>query len=376
MKTQKIIISCGGTGGHIFPALEIAKSLQKKDSNLDILFVGASHRMEMQKVPKAGFPIKGLWIQGIYRKSIIKNILFPLKFIISLIQSFFILLKHKPVAVIGTGGFASFPILYTASWFRINTYIQEQNCYPGLANRRLAKHVKRIFVAHDGMKIFFPENKILNFGNPVRKSLKLSSISKKDSRDFFGLKENTFTILILGGSLGAPPINKLVQDLFFLPNLFSEPFQFIWQTGESHNENDFKNFSNCFKTKFIDRMDLAYHAADIVVSRAGAIAIAELCFLSKPSILIPSPHVTANHQTINANYLKKNTAAFLISEKEIKNQKPDSYFTNLIDFIESLIQDENKREEIGKNANQLFKYDAADEISSIVLADFNFNNYV
>jgi UDP-N-acetylglucosamine--N-acetylmuramyl-(pentapeptide) pyrophosphoryl-undecaprenol N-acetylglucosamine transferase len=164
--------------------------------------------------------------------------------------------------------------------------------------------------------------------------------------------------------------------LFFLPNLFSEPFQFIWQTGESHNENDFKNFSNCFKTKFIDRMDLAYHAAEIVVSRAGAIAIAELCFLSKPSILIPSPHVTANHQTINANYLKKNTAAFLISEKEIKNQKPDSYFTNLIDFIESLIQDENKREEIGKNANQLFKYDAADEISSIVLADFNFNNYV
>lgn len=376
MKTQKIIISCGGTGGHIFPALEIAKSLQKKDSNLDILFVGASHRMEMQKVPKAGFPIKGLWIQGIYRKSLIKNILFPLKFIISLIQSFFILLKHKPVAVIGTGGFASFPILYTASWFRINTYIQEQNCYPGLANRRLAKHVKRIFVAHDGMKIFFPENKILNFGNPVRKSLKLSSISKKDSRDFFGLKENTFTILILGGSLGAPPINKLVQDLFFLPNLFSEPFQFIWQTGESHNENDFKNFSNCFKTKFIDRMDLAYHAADIVISRAGAIAIAELCFLSKPSILIPSPHVTANHQTINANYLKKNTAAFLISEKEIKNQTPDSYFTNLIDFIESLIQDENKREEIGKNANQLFKYDAADEISGIVLADFNFNNYV
>lgn len=375
MRKPKIIISCGGTGGHIFPALEIAKSLQKKDYNLDLLFIGASGRMEMQKVPTAGFPIKGLWIQGLYRKSIIKNILFPLKFIISLIQSLFIVLLHKPVAVIGTGGFASFPILYVASWFGIKTYIQEQNCYPGLANRLLAKHVKRVFVAHHGMKIFFPENKILNFGNPVRTSLKVSSMSKKDSRDFFNLKENVFTILVLGGSLGAPAINKLVQDLFFLPNLFSQPFQFIWQTGETQNQNIFNDCSNCFKTKFIDRMDLAYHAADIVISRAGAIAIAELCFLSKPSILIPSPHVTANHQTINADYLKKNNAAFLISEKEIQNQKGDSKCKNLVDFIECLIKDKNKREEIGRNANQLFKYNAADEISNVVLGDFNSNNY-
>ncbi len=375
MKKQKVIISCGGTGGHIFPALEIAKSLQKRDANLDILFVGASGRMEMKKVPKAGFPIKGLWIQGIYRNSIIKNILFPLKFIISLIQSFFILLHHHPVAVIGTGGFASFPILYTASWFRINTYIQEQNCYPGLANRLLAKHVRRIFVAHDGMQTFFPENKMLNFGNPVRKSLKINTSSKKDSRSFFGLEEHVFTILVLGGSLGAPAINQLVQDLFFLPNLFSQPFQFIWQTGEVQNQNKFSDHSNFFKTKFIDRMDLAYHASDIVISRAGAIAIAELCFLSKPSILIPSPHVTANHQTINADYLKKNNAAFLISEKEINNKKPDSNFSNLVDFIECLMQDKNKRAEIGKNANQLFKYDAAAEIANIVLGDLNSDNY-
>ena len=373
MKQQKIIISCGGTGGHIFPALEIAKSLQKKDSNLDILFVGAFGRMEMKKVPKAGFSIRGLWIQGIYRKSIIKNILFPLKFIISLIQSFFILLHHNPVAVIGTGGFASFPVLYMASWFRIKTYIQEQNCHPGLANKILSKYVNRVFVAHDGMKMFFPEHKTLNLGNPVRKSLKINSVSKKNSREFFGLKENIFTILVLGGSLGAPAINKLVQDLFFLPNVFSKNFQLIWQTGEMQNQNDFRDCSNVFETKFIDRMDLAYHASDIVISRAGAIAIAELCFLSKPSILIPSPHVTANHQTINAEYLKKNNAAFLISEKEIQNQKGGANSKKLVDFIEFLMANQNKREEMGHNANQLFKYESADEIVNIVLKECHTN---
>jgi len=409
MKKQKIIISCGGTGGHIFPALEIAKSLQKKDSNLDLLFVGAYGKMEMTQVPKAGFSIIGLWIQGIYRKSIIKNTLLPLKFFISLIHSFFILLKHRPLAVIGTGGFASFPVLYVASFLKIKTYIQEQNCYPGLANRLLGKRVKKVFVAHNGMETFFPKNKILNFGNPVRKSLKIATVSKQESREFFGLEPNTFTILVVGGSLGANPINEAIatflggglnNDCSRRVHLFGEThpgrhpsynmtspdhtdkeafnlssFQFIWQTGSKDYEQ-FKHWDNRSKSNphlrgfpklsihsFIDNMDMAYNAADIVVSRAGAIAIAEICFLSKASILIPSPFVTDNHQKKNAEYLQNKDAALMVADNVSISP------LNLMRQIYPFTKDLASLHQMGKSAHSLFQYDAADEISNIVLKE-------
>ena len=410
MKKAKVIISCGGTGGHIFPGLEIAKSLQQKDSNLDILFVGALGRMEMHQIPKAGFLIKGIWIQGIYRKSILKNIFFPLKLIISLIQSFFILLYHSPIAVIGTGGFASFPILYTATFLGIKTYIQEQNCYAGLANRLLGKYVKRVFVAHDNMENFFPKNKILNFGNPVRKSLKINSVSKKESREFFGLKEDVFTVLVVGGSLGAPAINHALSTYFDFngymldlypvlykmykewedsaPGLREQGFQLIWQTGEKDYEQVSQkigyppidetfelpeekhklNYGSNTNIKvamfpFIDRMDLAYHSADIVVSRAGAIAIAEICFLSKASILIPSPYVTDDHQKKNAEYLAKKNASIMID-----NNGP-VYTKDLITKIYSFVKNPDLIPQIGRNANNLFKYNSADDIVRVVLKD-------
>ncbi len=390
IKHQKIIISCGGTGGHIFPGVEIAKALQKKDATLRIIFVGALGKMEMNKIPNEGFPIIGIWIQGLYRKSIVRNIFFPIKLIVSLFHALFILLYHKPIAVIGTGGFASFPVLFISSFLRIKTYIQEQNCYAGLANRLLSKRVHKIFVAHDDMKKFFPESKILNFGNPVRKSLKIVGASQASSRSFFGLEKNVFTVLFVGGSLGAEPINNAL--LQYLNDVSSElntssflaehRLQLIWQTGSKHynhiqnqlnsiflSDNNSDNLQYVKKNikvaifPFIDRMDLAYHASDLVVSRAGAIAIAEICFLSKASILIPSPYVTDNHQKKNAEYLSKKNAAIMMDNTGRVSIK------ELINHIYSFMKNLSHLQQTGKNANNLFNYNAAEEIAAVVFKE-------
>lgn len=414
IKRKKIIISCGGTGGHIFPGLEIAKALQRNNSNIDIIFVGASGRMEMEQVPKSGFRIIGIWIQGIYRKSIIRNILFPIKLIVSLIQSLIILLYYRPSAVIGTGGFASFPVLYVSSFLRIKTYIQEQNCYAGLANKLLSKRAQRIFVAHDNMHKFFPEKKILNFGNPVRKSLKIDKVSKTQSRKYFELKEDVFTILIIGGSLGAGPINRTLEQYIsnsssfdslsgevnnlkkdfkdweqYAPGMRTNGFQLIWQTGFQdynrvcdsigHSKTDFSVKKQGMHSKvhfninvavypFIERMDLAYKSADIIVSRAGAIAIAEICFLSKACILIPSPYVTDNHQKKNAEYLVKNNASFMIDTTST-NYNGQIELKDLLTKIYSFFKNSKLINEMGENANNLFKYNAAEDIASIVIKD-------
>tara|TARA_B100000902_G_scaffold386239_1_gene428623 strand:+ start:2297 stop:3430 length:1134 start_codon:yes stop_codon:yes gene_type:complete len=373
MNKKTIIISCGGTGGHIFPATEIARSLLQKDANLNILFIGAIGKMEMKRIPKEGFAIIGLWIQGLHRKSIIKNIFFPIKLVISLIQSFFILVYNKPTVVIGTGGFASGTILYIASYLKINTYIQEQNCLPGFTNKILGKYVNRVFVAYDQMEEFFPKHKILNLGNPVRKFLKIEKNTKKESRDFFGLKENLFTILVVGGSLGSSSINSLIFDS--ITNLdFKKYFndcQFIWQTGEL----DFAKYNylipqlkNLSMHKFINRMDLAYHAADIVVSRAGAIAICEISYLSKPSILIPSPYVADNHQDINAKYLEEQEACVKITEKSDINFQGINRSSFCL-AVTDLKNDKDKRDRIGKNAYELFKYNASQEIVNVIFND-------
>tara|TARA_B100000674_G_scaffold496343_1_gene526283 strand:+ start:3099 stop:4202 length:1104 start_codon:yes stop_codon:yes gene_type:complete len=361
-KNIKIIISCGGTGGHIFPGLEIAKSLKKINSDVDILFVGARNKMEMNKVPKVGFNIIGLWIQGWYRNSISKNILFPIKLIISLIHSFFIIIQFRPNAVIGTGGFASGPLLLVATFLRYKTYIQEQNCFAGLTNKMLSNRVDKIFVAYDDMSAFFPINKTINFGNPVRSSLvtKLSIAFIEKSRTYFNLSNKKFTVLIIGGSLGAEPINKAIN--YHLKNLLDEDCQIIWQTGS----RDFKNHKelnskHCSVYEFIDRMDLAYASADLVISRAGAIAIAEISMLSKASILIPSPYVAENHQTINAMYLKENNACELITEQQLMSKE---FVTKILSF-----KSDKLREKIGKNAHNLFKYDAANNIAKLILED-------
>ena len=360
MKRNKIIISCGGTGGHIFPALEIARSLKKIDPNIDLLFVGALNRMEMISIPQAGFSIIGIWIQAFYRNSIIKNLLFPVKLLISLIHSFFILLYYRPDAIIGTGGFASGPILFVASILNFRTYIQEQNCFPGLTNKLLGKRANKIFVAHESMERFFPIDKIINLGNPVRRNLKISTDLSNviKSRDFFKLSHNKFTILVVGGSLGAQPINKLIQKN--LNHLINSNCQLIWQTGELEYRHYYNLKSEyCCVLNFIERMDLAYSAADLVISRAGAIAITEISFLKKASVLIPSPHVTDDHQKKNAKYLDDHNACILINESDCMN-------VNLVKIVEKL-KSEEYRNIIGYNAWKLFKYNASNDIAKIII---------
>ena len=362
MNNQTIIISCGGTGGHIFPAIEIAKSLSDLDPSLNILFVGALNKMEMKTIPKKGFPIIGLWIQGFYRKSIMKNILLPFKLLVSLIHALVLLLYYRPVAVIGTGGFASGPVLFIASLLKFKTYIQEQNSYPGLTNKILSKRIDKIFVANNNMSKFFPPKKIVNFGNPVRHSLKkgLDFNFLKKSRHFFNLSDNKFTILIIGGSLGASPINNAIHYHFNI--LMKQNYQLIWQTGKQEYAKYLNLKSDaCSMHKFIERMDLAYAASDMVISRAGAIAISEISFLSKPSILIPSPHVTDNHQLENAKYLQKNHACMLVLEEDLMTDK----LTNHIkDYTNHAI-----REKIGRKANELFNYNASQSIAKSILKD-------
>jgi len=360
-KRKKIIISCGGTGGHIFPGLEIARSIKALDSSLDILFIGAKNKMEMREVPRAGFSIVGLWIQGINRKSYFNNILFPIKTLISIIHSMFLISWHRPIAVVGTGGFASGPIVFVASFLGIPTYIQEQNCVAGLTNKVLGRWVDKVFVAYDGMTKFFPAHKVLKLGNPVRQSLKITSKDKIKAISMFNLKKDMLTVLILGGSLGAEPINKVIVK--YLNTLSKSNFQLIWQTGKSHYmKYEHLKSDKCSIYKFIHNMDMAYLAADIVISRAGAIAISEICFLAKVSILIPSPYVTDNHQYANAKYLLNHNACIMIEENKLDE--------SLIDSI-SLLKNNQIRQEMSQEANKLFNYNAASEISNIILNDIS-----
>jgi len=343
MIKKRIIISGGGTAGHIFPALSIAEELNNSSGLYDFLFVGAKNRMEMRKVPLAGYKIKGLWIDGIQRRLSFRNIIFPLKLFVSIIHSFFIIVSFRPKCVVGTGGFASGPLLFMASLLRIPTIIHEQNSFPGLTNKLLGKLVDKVCVSYDGMEKHFPRKKIIKTGNPIREALR-KNCDRKVAQDFFNLNNKKLTILIIGGSLGAEPINKLIAKKI---NNFSN-YQLIWQTGKSNYReyNKLSNdFNNIFVFDFIDRMDLAYSAADIVVSRAGAIAITEICFLKKASILIPSPYVSENHQMKNATTLSKNEACLLVEEKELEAH----FFSKL----ELLLNSKNYREKIAINAKEI-----------------------
>jgi len=315
--SYNLIISGGGTGGHIYPAISIADRLRKNITNCNILFIGAKNKMEMKKVPENGYKIIGLYISGLQRKfNLYLNILLPFKIIFSLIHSLIIILIHKPKIVIGTGGYASGPIMYIASILGIPVFIQEQNSYPGLTNRILSKYAKKIFVAYDGMDKYFNNSKIIVSGNPIRKSIK--NISLKNRNDYLkslNFKKDLKTLLFLGGSLGADQLNKFIKDNidFFKKN----DLQVILQCGSRYfNTYKYLNSGHIKVLPFIKEMDKAYSSADIIISRSGASIISELCFVGKPVIFIPSPNVADNHQSKNAKKLYDIGAAEYVEEDE------------------------------------------------------------
>ncbi|MEE2954338.1 MAG: undecaprenyldiphospho-muramoylpentapeptide beta-N-acetylglucosaminyltransferase [Bacteroidota bacterium] len=360
MKTYKIIISGGGTGGHIFPALAIGKLLEKKIPNIKILFVGAKGRMEMEKIPKEGYEIKGLWISGFQRRITFKNILFPFKLIHSIYMANKILNKYSPDLVIGTGGYASGPLLYMAAYKKIPSIIQEQNSFPGITNKILSRHVNKICVAYNDMEKFFPKDKICFTGNPVRNQILNFSDKRVEGIKYFNLDPSYLTVLVIGGSLGALSINNTIhKNIDFFKK---ESINLIWQTGISFldkaknvvKEIDLPNI-NAYN--FIQHMDLAYAAADIIISRAGAIAISELCCVGKPVILIPSPNVSENHQYKNAQSLVNKNAALLVEDSKAS--------CKLVVKLLELINDSEMRASLSKNILALGVTDASNQIVKI-----------
>ncbi len=362
-KKYKILMSGGGTGGHIFPAIAIADGLKAKLTDVDILFVGAKGRMEMEKVPQAGYPIRGLWISGIQRSLTLKNLLFPFKLFNSLIEARRIVKQFQPDAVVGTGGYASGPLLRAAAKAGFSTLILEQNSYPGITNRWLGKVVDVVCTAYDGMEKYFPAEKIVVTGSPIRKNIREINTLSAEARKFFGLEENRKTLLIIGGSQGARRINEAVAQ--HVERLLATGMQIIWQTGKPSLEMAGKSLLNSkFRNRvmvrdFIYEMDKAYAAADVVVSRAGAIAIAEIIQVNKPAIFIPLPSAAEDHQTRNAKALVEKEAALLLEEKNASR--------HLFEVVSSLMRDEKKKITVKKNLRQFEHGNATEKIVEQVL---------
>ena len=353
---RKFIISGGGTGGHIYPAIAIANEIKRRYPEAEILFVGAKDRMEMQKVPEAGYPIKGLWISGLQRKLTIDNLMFPFKLISSLCKAWKIIKNFRPDVVIGTGGYASAPTLKVAQWLGIPTVIQEQNSHAGITNKWISRKAKKICVAYDNMENFFPKETIVKTGNPVRSDLLNITEKKNEAKDFFALAEKK-TLLVLGGSLGARRINQLIEKS--LPLFEKLDIQVLWQCGKLYYEEYKKyNSENIKVLQFIDRMDFAYAGADIIISRAGASSVSEFCLVGKPVIFIPSPNVAEDHQTKNAQAITKKDGAILITEKELD--------TTFKDTFQRLINDVHWQNTLSKNIQKLALPNATTEIVNII----------
>ena len=361
MANHRFILSGGGTGGHIYPAIAIANELKSRFPDAEILFVGAKDKMEMQKVPQAGYKIKGLWIAGLQRKLTIQNAMFPFKVVDSLWKSKRILKEFKPDAVIGTGGFASGPLLKMANSMNIPTVIQEQNSFPGITNKLLSKQANSICVAYENLERFFPKEKIVLTGNPVRQDLLDIHSKREEAIAHFKLDATKKTLLILGGSLGARRINQLIEKE--LDKLLALNVQVIWQCGKFYLE-DYKKYNkhNVQVVAFIERMDLVYAAADVVISRAGASSVSELCIVGKPVIFIPSPNVAEDHQTKNAQAIVDKKGAILLKESQLDE--------DFILVFESLIKDHGKQEQLSQNIKLLAKPNAtvqiADEIVKLI----------
>ncbi|MGC6422709.1 MAG: undecaprenyldiphospho-muramoylpentapeptide beta-N-acetylglucosaminyltransferase [Flavobacteriaceae bacterium] len=344
MKLNRIIISGGGTGGHIFPALSIADALKEKHKQLEIRFVGGYGKMEMEKVPQAGYSISGIWIDGFQRKWSKRNLIFPLKLLVSLIQSLLYVLWYRPQIVVGTGGFASGPLLFIASLLGVPSLIQEQNSYPGITNRLLGKYVTKIAVSYPHMERYFPFKKIVLTGNPTRKGIGNKKINQKSAKAYFGLATNKKTIVILGGSLGAKRINELVAEkLLWFQSL---GWQLIWQCGKLYYDQ-FQSMasSQSMVFPFVKDMDQLYAAADIFISRAGASTIAELTQVGKPVIFIPSPNVAEDHQMKNAMALVQHNAAIVIAETKLE--------TEFATQFEALANDPIRQQVLGRNMRHL-----------------------
>ena len=364
MKTPKpkFIFSAGGTGGHIYPALATADALRDMLPEAEILFIGAEHRMEMEKVPHHGYPIIGLPIQGIQRRLTLKNFVVPFKIVASLLKARKILKQFKPDVVAGFGGYASGPVLRKAAKMGIPTLLQEQNSFPGLTNRILSKKANSICVAYPGMDQFFSAEKITLTGNPIRSEIFSNSISQEDGRKFFGLETQKTTILAIGGSLGARTINESVCAI--IPDIISKDYQIIWQTGKNYSYNLCNHFDaaknkNIFVQEFIYEMPQAYAAADVIISRAGAIAVSEIAAIAKPVIFIPSPNVTDDHQTKNAMVFGNHKAALLVKDDVARESLGSALF--------ALIDDKNARSEMCENLKKLAMPDAAKSIAKKII---------
>ena len=353
MKKLKFMLSGGGTGGHIYPAVAIANELKSRFPDAEFLFVGAKDKMEMQKVPQSGYKIEGLWIAGLQRKLTLQNAMFPFKLISSLWKSRSLIKEFKPNVVIGTGGFASGPLLQMANMLNIPTVIQEQNSYPGITNKLLSKKANKICVAYENLGRFFPKEKMILTGNPVRQDLIDIEGKRAEAIQYFNLDANKKTLLVLGGSLGARRMNQLIEKE--LGKFIAQDVQVIWQCGKLYFE-DYKKYNqnNVQVLAFIDRMDLVYAAADIVISRAGASSVSELCIVGKPVIFIPSPNVAEDHQTKNAQAIVEKKGALMLKESEL-----DSQFSLV---FEALLRDQGKQEQLGKYIKHLALPNATKEI--------------
>ena len=362
MKKLKVILSGGGTGGHIFPAVSIANEIKKNVPDAEILFVGALGKMEMEKVPAAGYKIIGLPIAGLQRKFTLANLKFPFLLIQSLLKARSIVKEFPPDVVVGTGGYASGPLLRAAVGMDVPALIQEQNSFAGITNKWLAKKVNTICVAYEGMEKFFPKEKIILTGNPVRQDIVNVNEKRNEGLNYFKLDPNKKTVLVIGGSLGARTINEAIGN--GLSQLAENNIQLVWQTGKGYIEKaakqaePFKN-KNIFAFDFISRMDLAYAVADIVVSRAGASSVSELCNTHKPCILVPSPNVAEDHQTKNAMALVNKNAAVLVKDTEASAQ--------LIKETVALVNDPSRQSELQNNIKALAHYNSASVIANEVL---------
>jgi UDP-N-acetylglucosamine--N-acetylmuramyl-(pentapeptide) pyrophosphoryl-undecaprenol N-acetylglucosamine transferase len=363
-RIARIIIAGGGTGGHIFPAIAIAKAIVRLQPQTQILFVGASGKMEMEKVPLAGFRIEGLTIAGFNRSSLIKNISLPFKLLKSFFQVSNIFKSFKPTAVIGVGGYSSFPVLRYAQAKGVDTFIHESNSYAGKSNRMLGKNATKIFVAIDGMGKFFPSNKIIQTGNPVREAIVNSKLSREEAILFFGLDPNKKTVLAIGGSLGAKNINEALAK--GISEFEKNDLQLIWQTGKPFVEKGREianGKSNIWVNDFITQMENAYGAADIVISRSGAMSIAELAVMKKPAVLVPFPFAAEDHQTVNAQRLVDKNAAIMI---------PDSAaFDQLVSTVVELSKNDDKQQALKENISELAVNNADEVIALEILNALN-----
>ncbi|MCW3092663.1 MAG: UDP-N-acetylglucosamine--N-acetylmuramyl-(pentapeptide) pyrophosphoryl-undecaprenol [Ferruginibacter sp.] len=356
----RIIIAGGGTGGHIFPAIAIANAITRLAPNAEILFVGAKGKMEMEKVPMAGYKIEGLDIAGFNRSSLIKNIGLPYKLVKSFFQVRSIFRLFKPTAVIGVGGYSSFPVLRLAQAKGIKTFIHESNSFAGKANKMLGRKATKIFVATDGMEKFFPAGNLVISGNPVRESISHSSVSREDAVRFFELEPHKKTILAIGGSLGAKSINESIAA--GIAEFENSGLQLIWQTGKpfaGKGKEAAAGRTNIWVDDFITQMEYAYAAADVVISRSGAMSIAELCVMKKPAVFVPFPFAAEDHQTANAQKLVDKDAGLLISDKEA--------LTKLVPTVISLAKDEQRQETLKENISKLAITNADEVIAAEIL---------